>query len=507
MPILGNIIKNALSITSEVDFNLRSPFEKQERTLRDLLKSAQNTSFGKYYDFQSILHQEDIIRAFKRNVPIHQYDDIHNKWWIQQQKVRDITWPDKPDFFALSSGTTGKASKRIPVTSEFIQSMRKVSFDLLKTIPDYEVKQEMFESEVLIISSSANLQSNQQGHLEGEISGINIYNMPGWSDFIYRPGKEIAQIGDWHERLNKIVEHAPEWNIGAMAGIPSWVLQVLKAIVKRHKLDSILDIWPNLSIYMSGGVAYETYRDSFNQLCGSQLNIVDTYLASEGFFAYGDRQGEMAMALALQHGYFYEFIPFDERGFDEMGNLKEEPVSFGIDEVDTETEYAMIISTCAGAWRYMIGDTIKFVDLEPHRILITGRTKFFLNVTGSQLSEEKLDKAITTLSSCCGQSINEYSVGVLTDENDEYYHQWVIVSPECVDEAEATRVIDETLMGLNKNYKVARGKALKGIRVKSITQDNYLKWIEKDKKLGGQIKTPKVMSAQRMQDFMSFINA
>lgn len=506
MPLIGNIIKGALSITSEVDLSFRDDLEKQAAQLRTLLEKSQDTAFGKYYNFNKILDSRDVQRAFGEAVPIFQYDEMYQRWWSQQLKNPDITWPGQPDFYARSSGTTGKESKRIPVTDEFIASMRSVSFDLLKTIPSYDLADEVFESEVLVISSSASLTSNDNGYLEGEISGINVYNLPDWYNTFYRPGKEIAQIPNWHDRLERIVDEAPGWNVGAIAGIPSWVLQILRAIVRRYDVPSIKAIWPNLSIYMSGGVAFNTYRESFRNICGDDIHVIDTYLASEGFFAYSDVPSKMDMKLALDHGYYYEFIPFDGSGFDEQGNVLEDPKVIGLGEVEEGQEYALVVSTCAGAWRYMIGDTIKFTSSNPYRITLTGRTKFFLNVTGSQLSEEKLDDAVTELSRVAGGEINEYSVGALEDENGEYYHQWVLVSDADIKPETAGAILDRRLRELNHNYDVARGKALKDVKVRIISRSKYLSWLESGKQLGGQVKVPKVMSSKRMKNYLKALD-
>ncbi|MCB0855523.1 MAG: GH3 auxin-responsive promoter family protein, partial [Bacteroidetes bacterium] len=258
--------------------------------------------------------------------------------------------------------------------------------------------------------------------------------------------------------------------------------------------------------YASGGVAFETYRKDFEAVSGKPLVIMDTYLASEGFFSYTDRPGVMDMKLALEHGYFYEFIPFDERGVDERGHLLENPVSFSIDEVETDQDYVLVISTCAGAWRYVIGDTIKFTSLDPNEILITGRTKFFLNVVGSQLSEEKLDAAILEVSENLHVTVNEYSVAAVKNDDNQYIHQWVIVvNGEKIDEKEFEKRLDQSLKNANKNYGVARSKALKDIKVKAIQKEDYYGYLEQNKKKGGQVKTPKVMKSEDMNKLLAYI--
>jgi hypothetical protein len=506
MTIIGKFVKAGIDLSHKLTPESGAFQEKQEKQLRELLTKAKNTSFGKYYGFDQVLHEDNVIKAFKEAVPVYNYEQMHERWWKQQQKYPDISWPGKPDFFALSSGTTGKESKRIPITTEFLGSMKSVGRSMISSLPNFEIPEELFESEILMLSSSANLQSNEQGFSEGEISGINVSNFPDWYEVFYRPGKEIAAIADWDERVQRIAEEAPNWNIGAIAGIPSWVLLMLKKVIEVNNLETIHDIWPNLAVYSSGGVAYETYRKDFDAICKKPLIIMDTYLASEGFVAFNSHPETMAMELALDHGYFFEFIPFDERGVDETGNVLENPVSLQIDEVKTGEEYVLILSTCAGAWRYIIGDVIKFESLDPPQIKITGRTKFFLNVVGSQLSEEKMDDAILHISEKHGISINEYMVAAVKNEDEEYIHQWVLVADDHPDSSTVADDLDSALKNANKNYKVARSKALKGVRVIFISKSEYTDYLDQSKKKGGQVKTPKVMGEEKMNELLKVLS-
>lgn len=504
MALIGKLVKAGIDITSKfqsVDDNAK---DSQENQLRELLHQAKNTAFGKYYGFEKILKSSDVVSAYRKEVPIFNYEQMHEQWWARQERLEDITWPGRPDFFARSSGTTGKSSKRIPITNEFMASMRSVGTSMINSLHEFDFPESLFESEVLMLSSSANLDENEQGFREGEISGINVSNFPGWYDMFYRPGKEIAAIRDWDERVEAIAEQAPEWNIGAIAGIPSWVLLMLQRIIDRHQLNNIHEIWPNFQVFASGGVAFETYREDFNALCKTPITILDTYLASEGFIAYSSSPGSMAMKLALNHGYFFEFIPFDERGINESGDLLSDPLVLGIDEVETGQEYVLILSTCAGAWRYAIGDVVRFDSLNPPQIKITGRTKFFLNVVGSQLSEEKMDKAILELADFHNTTINEYMVAAVKNEQGEYIHQWVLVSEVASDDLAGR--LDELLKSANKNYDVARSKALKGISVKVISKDQYTAFLAQSNKKGGQTKTPKVMKEDKMKSLLEFID-
>ncbi len=505
MSIFGALVKKGIEINQTLTFTPDAPGIQQEKQLKELLKKAKDTAFGKFYGFKELLEADDVIKAFKSEVPIFDYHQMHENWWHKQQEHPDISWPGKPDFFALSSGTTGKSSKRIPITDDFLQSMRDVGTSLIRSIPNFDFPQELFESEILMLSSSANLSKHEQGYLEGEISGINVSNFPDWYDLFYRPGKEIAAISDWDERVKQIAKEAPNWNIGAVAGIPSWVLLMLQEVIKYNKVKTIHDIWPNLTVYASGGVAFETYREDFEAISGKPITIIDTYLASEGFFSYTAKPNTLNMEIALSHGYFYEFIPFDERGVDETGGLLENPVSLTIDEVELDQDYVLIISSCAGAWRYQIGDVIKFTDLNPHEIKITGRTKFFLNVVGSQLSEEKMDDAILEVSKSLDITINEYSVAAMKNADQDYIHQWIIVSEKEVSNDKFKELLDKALKEANKNYGVARSKALKGISVKAISKEVYHNYLAQGKKKGGQVKTPKVMGEEKMKKFLKFI--
>ncbi len=506
MAVLGNLLKTVVDLTSKVPDRAENVVETQVKELKSLLEGAKNTSFGLYYGFQNILDSDDLVTAYRNQVPVFDYHKLEEQWWGQQLKNDSITWPGMPDFFALSSGTTGKKSKHIPVTNDMLKSIRSVGMSLVRHLGNFDLPAEVFEKEILMLSSTANLNENNRGQREGEISGINVNNFPGWYDLFYRPGKEIASISDWDDRVKRIVEEAPSWDIGAIAGIPAWVQLVLKAIKQRYQLENLRELWPSLSVYSSGGVAFEPYRKNFEELVGGELVIIDTYLASEGFFGFTARPDTMAMTLAISHGMYYEFIPFDERGFDELGNVKSEPVTLGIGEVREGDEYALIISTCAGAWRYMIGDTIRFTDLDKLEFVISGRTKFYLNVAGSQLSEEKINAAIKDLSEQTGIGVDEFSVSAIRDQDGNFYHQWILAHDGQLDDEEAVERLDQHLQNANKNYRVARGKALKEVKLRSIDKDTFFDWLEKKKKKGGQIKTPKVMKEEDMLELMKFIS-
>ena len=502
MAILGSIVKSAIGIKHTLGNKDENPEKQQRAQLDRLLQKASSTSFGVYYQFNGIRKAADPIAAFQQSVPLFEYAGMNDRWWQQQQIAPNITWPGKPDFFALSAGTTGNESKRVPVTADMLESIRAVGLSQAESLARFDLPPELFEKEILMLSSSAQLKKHPNGHQEGEISGISSNNIPTWFSGFYRPGLEIARINNWDERVEAIAEAAPGWDIGAIAGIPAWVQLMLRRIIDRHQLDTIHDIWPHLRIYATGGVAFGPYRQSFEQLTAQPLIYLDTYLASEGFFAYNARPGTMNMRLATHHDIFYEFIPFNERGFDERGNLLEEPEVLHIGQVEEGTDYALIVSTPAGTWRYMIGDTIQFTDLEHLEIRISGRTKYFLNVVGSQLSEDKMNDAIEELSQRIGQPINEYAVSALKDDKGDFYHQWVLAVESNAAETDLSPQLDEILKANNKNYAVARQKALKNVKVQALPKDEVYGWLERRKKKGGQVKMPRVMKAEDMEDLL-----
>ncbi len=504
MHIIGNVIKQAINVGSTLFSGNPDLLKCQEDELKNLLKNAKDTAFGKYYGFADILEHSDVIREYQRRVPVFEYDSMFKGWWEKQLETADITWPGKPGFFARSSGTTGSA-KRIPVSDDMIESIRKVGISQLLSISNFNLPPEFFERQILMLGSSTRLK--QVGdHEEGEISGISASNLPSWFEGVYRPGDAISSIDNWDDRVTMIAKEAPNWDISAMSGIPSWILLMLKEVIKVNKLNTIHDIWPHLSVYTSGGVAFEPHLKAFEKVFGKEVVIMDTYLASEGFFAYNARPETSSMKLALEHGVFFEFIPFDERGFDEQGNLKEDPLALSIAEVEEGQDYALLVSTVAGIWRYMIGDLVTFTDVEHAEIKISGRTKHFLNVVGSQLSESKMNEAIAKIEEKHGITVGEFSIAAVKGEDGGYFHEWVLgIEGKEPDAGELAELIDSILKGNTKNYEVARRKALKGVKVYTVSKERFYDWHEKERKKGGQIKTKKVLSEEDFLEFKDFV--
>ncbi|MEX2511640.1 MAG: GH3 auxin-responsive promoter family protein [Cyclobacteriaceae bacterium] len=504
MAVIGEIIKKAIALGEK--FNSEdSPSDKQHKTLKEILDKAKDTSFGKYYGFKIILEAKNTEAVFSSKVPYHDYDAMYGEWWCKiREGHKDITWPGINKYFAVSSGTTS-ASKYIPVTDDMLEAIRKTGIQQIVSLSKYEMDPEFFERQIMMLGSSTGLMEND-GFLEGEISGISASQIPFWFKNFYKPGPEISAIKDWDERIEKIAEQAKDWDIGSLSGIPSWVELMMKRVIAYHKVDNIHDIWPNLAIYTPGGVAFEPHRKSFERNLAHPLIYIDTYLASEGFLAFQSRPDTESMELILDNGIYFEFVPFKPENIDESGAIHPNAKALNIAEVEEGEAYILVISTVSGAWRYMIGDTIEFTDKKKAEIKITGRTKFFLNVVGSQLSVHQMDKAMEAIQEKFNLIIPEYTVSAV-QENGEYIHRWYLGKEEGEADADEVRnFLDEHLQNNNKNYKVARSKSLKGVDLHLIPASIFIDYNEKQKKKGGQTKFPRVMKEDSFKEWEEFLN-
>lgn len=507
MAVIGEIIKKAIELGEKLTSD-QSPKEAQIEVLKDLLKKGKDTAFGLYYGFDQILdsEDEDLAKNFAKKVPYHDYDTIHEEWWSKiHERHEDITWPGINEYFAVSSGTTS-SSKHIPVTDDMLDAIRKTGVKQIMTLSKYDLPSDFFEKQIMMLGSSTGLAQNN-GFYEGEISGISASRIPFWFKNFYKPGNEIASIEDWDERVLRIAEEAKDWDIGSISGIPSWIELMMKKVIEYHKVDNIHDIWPNLSVYTPGGVAFEPHRKSFEKLLAHPITYIDTYLASEGFLAFQARPDTNSMALVLDNGIFFEFIPFKPENMTEAGSVHPDAPAYTIDEVEEDVDYILVITTVSGAWRYMIGDTVQVTDKERAEIIITGRTKFFLNVVGSQLSVHQMDQAIEEIQDKYQLTITEFTVAAVK-KNDEYIHKWYLGYEENKDgndEAEIAKALDEILQENNKNYKVARSKSLKGVEIKLIPVDHFHDYNEHKKKKGGQVKFAKVMKEDAFEEWEQFL--
>ena len=503
MAIFGSLIKSAIEFREKFTSESQ-PIQEQEKVLEELLKKAKDTLFGKYYFFDTILQSDNIQKTFAEKVPFFDYHQMNDQWWSRLHEGQtDVSWPGKPSYFALSSGTTGKTSKRIPVTDDMIEAIRLAGIKQVGALSNFDLPSDFFETEFMMLGSSTNL-VEKDDHLEGEISGISASRIPFWFKGYYKPGEDIAKIDDWDERVQHIAENAKNWDIGALSGIPSWLELMLKKVIEHHNLDNIHDIWPNLQVYTSGGVAFQPYEKSFNALLAHPITVIDTYLASEGFIAFQNRPETTAMKLITDNGIYFEFVPFKQEYILKDGSISQDAEVLNLSQVKTDEDYILIMSTVSGAWRYLIGDTIAFTDVERAEIKITGRTKFFLNVVGSQLSVNKMNAAVKDLEETFDIEIPEYTISAKRFDG-EFYHSWYLGTNAKIDNAKLAEALDESLQNANKNYKVARGKSLKGVKVTSVSPDVFYEWSGANKKKGGQVKMEKVMGEEKFKDWEAFV--
>jgi hypothetical protein len=509
MALFGAILNKGIKLGKKIESEHRSASEMQKKELKKLLKKAADTKFGQAYKFDKILRsfkKGDInfYEEYKKNVPVWNYNQIFNKWWHKSKAgERDVTWPGTVRYFALSSGTSEASTKHIPLTKDMIKSNKRTSIRQILSLSEYDLPSEAFEKEILMLGGSTELHK-AGSYYEGDLSGIQASKIPLWFHLFYKPGRKIAKNRDWDKKLNEITLNAKNWDIGFVVGVPAWIQIMMERIIQHYNVKNIHEVWPNLKIFVHGGVSFEPYKKGFEKLLGKPLIYIETYLASEGFIAFQAKPNSKSMKLVLDNGLFFEFVPFNERNFNQDGDLVENPETLMISQVEEGVDYALLLTTNAGTWRYLIGDVIRFVSKENSEIIITGRTKHFLSLCGEHLSVENMNKAIHQLSEEFNIEIREFTVSGV-DYETLFAHQWFIGTDQPVDEEKLKLRLDELLKQLNDDYRVERGHALKEIFVKVIPSAVFYKWFKSKGKEGGQNKFPRVMKKALFEEWSQFV--
>jgi hypothetical protein len=497
------------SIAKALNLPQSDPRRQQLKVLKKLLKKARFTQFGQRYKFDEILFSKHVGKSFQQQVPTYNYSKIYEEWWYKTlEGVPDVCWPGVIKFFALSSGTSEAASKYLPITKDLIRSNTITSTRQLLSLARYEnIQRSAIGKGWLMLGGSTQLQKGPT-YYAGDLSGIQQKNIPFWfmGLGLYKPGKKIAKEKDWSKKLNEIVENAPNWDIGFIVGVPAWLQLCMEKIIERYNLKTIHDIWPNLSFYVHGGVAMEPYKRGFEKLLGKPLQYIETYLASEGFIAYQNRQHAKGMHLAINNNIFFEFVPFDDSNFDSEGNMIENPKALMLHEIEENKEYAILISTNAGSWRYAIGDTVKLVDREKSEVIITGRTKHFLSLVGEHLSVDNMNKAIEMVSKELNIDIPEFTVAGVP-YGTFFAHEWYIATDDKADADILAGMIDEKLKVLNDDYEVERKHALKNISAIVLPEKIFLDFMKSKGKEGGQHKFPRVLKGNMLEEWKAFLDA
>lgn len=509
MAILGTLLKKGIRIREMLEQEYTSPYDLQKKELKELLITASQTEFGKHYNFSDILQgfrkgDKEFYKRYKSHVPIHNYNKIYSDWWkLALKGIKNVCWPGRVKYFALSSGTSEASSKYIPVTKDMTQAIRKTSVRQILTLSKYDLDPELFEAGILMLGGSTHL--NRKGSVfEGDLSGIQAARLPFWFQHFYKPGKKIARTRNWDAKLDEMARRATEWDIGIIVGVPAWIQILMEKVIKYHRVNTIHDVWPNLRVYVHGGVSFDPYRKGFERLLGRPIFYIETYLASEGFIAFQAYPNKRSMRLVLNNGMFYEFVPFEAKNFDTNGEIHSDAETLMIDEVEEGKEYAILLSTCSGAWRYLIGDVIKFTSLEEMEIVITGRTKHFLSLCGEHLSVDNMNKAIELVANDFNINIPEFTVAGIPYDS-LFAHHWFIGTDDKVDPKALKEKIDLHLKELNDDYAVERSAALKEVLVDVLPIKTFYSWMESKGKVGGQNKFPRVMKNAQLDDWKTFL--
>jgi hypothetical protein len=502
MQIVGRLLKKTAEIGYKRNLNKGLAFENQIEALLLLLNKARKTNFGKNHRFAHLLTEPDILLQYQQEVPMMEYEEFYQTWLHRSiDGVKDNTWPGVIKYYALSSGTTGSPSKRIPVTEQMIRSFQKTSMNQITTLHHMDLPPLFFQKSILVVGGSTQLQQIQD-HIEGDLSGILKKHTSWIASPFTKPSNKIADIKDWNRKLDKMVEQAPKWDIGIVAGVPSWCIMLMERIIAHHKLESIHDIWPNFHVYVHGGVFIQPYLKRLERVLGQKVHLLDTYLASEGYLAYQKYPGRPGMQLLLNNGIFYEFVPFNGDYFTESGTLRNKYKALTLDQVKTGVDYALVITTNAGLWRYIIGDLVQFTDVEQREIKITGRIKQYLSLVGEHLSLDNINEAWDLMSEELGIEIQEY--GVYCDSVNQN-HCWTVGTESEIDTEKVIEVLDQKLALLNDDYKSVRKYSLQKPKLQRVPTGHFYKFMEQMGKLGSQNKFPRVMNEHQASEWRRFL--
>ncbi|MEP2026322.1 MAG: GH3 auxin-responsive promoter family protein [Reichenbachiella sp.] len=512
MAILGNLLKRGIRLRESLEQDYTSSIDLQKAELRKLLIAAKDTYFGRHYYFKTILNgfkDQDTSLFYKyytSNVPIHDYDAINEEWWSKSRDgIKGVTWPGKVKYYALSSGTSGAPSKYIPVTKDILKSMQKTGVRQLLALAKLEIDSKYYETDILMVGGSTDLKFNGT-YFEGDLSGITTSQIPIWLQRFAKPDRKIAKAANWDTKLDEMVLKAKKWNVGVIVGVPAWIQLLMEKIIDHYQVSTIHDIWPNLKVFVHGGVSFKPYKRGFEKLLAEPIHYMETYLASEGFIAFQDKPDYSSMKLVLNNGIFYEFIPFTKDNFDLSGQLISNPKTFKIDEVVESQEYALLISTNAGTWRYLIGDVIEFTNVKDAEIIIKGRTKHFLSLCGEHLSLDNMNEALELTANQLNVTIKEFTVCGEAFES-LFAHRWYVGVDDPVNQGRFKKLLDENLKKLNDDYRTERSAALKEVFVNFLPTSVFYSWMRAQGKVGGQHKFPRVLNNERQKEWDRFIQS
>lgn len=495
MKIISQIISKVARLRAPQIKNWTdNPIATQREVLQDLITSAQYTAFGKKYNFSKLF----TVKEFKKRVPIHEYQDLLPYINRMLRGEQNVLWNSPIYWFAKSSGTTSEKSKFIPVSDESLQDNHfKASKDVLtnyyKNFPDSN----LLTGKGLVVGGSHQISNLSDDIRFGDLSAVLMQNSPKWGQWIRTPELSIALLDDWESKIEMMATATAEENVTSIAGVPTWTILLLKRILQIKGKSTIKEVWPNLELYITGGVSFVPYREQMEKLIGAPIHYLEIYNASEGFIAGQDKPDDDGMTLFTEHGIFYEFLPADEY-------KKDNPQTVGLNEVIIGKNYALVISTTGGLWRYLIGDTIQFTSKKPYRIKITGRIKHYMNAFGEEIIVDNADKAIAVAAKITNSVVTDYTAApVYFTENENGCHEWLIEFTTLPsDLKEFTIELDKALKNINSDYEAKRSGniALKMPVVQSLPAGIFAKWLATKNKMGGQNKIPRLSNDRKFID-------
>tara|TARA_B110000046_G_scaffold185695_2_gene228655 strand:+ start:3444 stop:4952 length:1509 start_codon:yes stop_codon:yes gene_type:complete len=491
LPFVNSIISWFLKKrVHQIELFLKYPIDVQEELLLKLVATAKRTEFGEEHDFSSIKNYKD----FTNKVPIQRYESIEPLIERCRKGEQNLFWATPIKWFAKSSGTTNAKSKFIPVSDEALEYCHiKAGKDMLCLYINNNEETQLFTGKGLRLGGSSEIYKENNSYF-GDLSAIITGNLPFWVDYSSAPSQEVALMAEWETKMEAIIDETIDENITSLIGVPSWMLVLLNRVLERTGKDNILEVWPNLEVYFHGGVNFNPYREQYKKLIPKkEFKYYETYNASEGFFAIQDNNGSKELLLMLDYGIFYEFIPM-------TAYKGESSIAISLSEVKENIDYALIITTNSGLWRYLIGDTIRFTSLDPYRIKITGRTKHHINVFGEELIIENAEDALRLACEKTNANIKEYTVGPIFMEGKKNGgHQWVIEfekKPKSMDYF--TEILDNALKSINSDYEAKRynSMALAMPKIHVAREGLFYDWLKKKGKLGGQHKIPRLSNSR-----------
>lgn len=471
---------------------MNEPVATQREVLQDLVTHGQYTEFGRKYGMDKIFS----VRDFKKQIPIHEYDNIRPYIKRLMNGEQNLLWNTPVNWFAKSSGTTADKSKFIPVTEESLEDCHyQAAKDVLSMYYNFNPDSDLLTGKGLVIGGSHQLNAlNEEAHY-GDLSAVLLQNTPLWAGLIRTPELSIALMDEWETKIERLAQSTINENVTSISGVPTWTLVLCKRILEITGKENIKQVWPNLELYMHGGVSFVPYREQFEKIIGEDIFYLDLYNASEGFFAAQETPYTNGLLLFLQHGIFYEFMPVEEYG-------KDAPQTIGLDKVELNKNYALVISTNGGLWRYLIGDTVQFTSLFPFRIKISGRLKHYINTFGEEVIVDNSDNAIAIACEKTNSIVNDYTAApVYFSDEGNGAHEWLIEFEQPpADINHFTNELDKALQSLNSDYEAKRHKniALRLPIVHQLRKGIFNEWLRTKGKLGGQHKIPRLNNNRKI---------